>query len=95
MLKDFFWDDEFRAKWDDMLIQSETLEECPTTGTMVVQWVRKVGGCFPSCEFLCSDCVVKMLIVLFLLASSFPSFVVTESTSLAVEFGSLEETITV
>ncbi|KAG6399146.1 hypothetical protein SASPL_140621 [Salvia splendens] len=48
MLKDFFWDDEFRAKWDDMLIQSETLEECPTTGTMVVQWVRK----FP---FFCSD----------------------------------------
>ncbi|KAL1568814.1 hypothetical protein AAHA92_00375 [Salvia divinorum] len=48
MLKDFFWDDEFRVKWDDMLIHSETLEECPTTGTMVVQWVRK----FP---FFCSD----------------------------------------
>ncbi|KAK7857917.1 protein nedd1, partial [Quercus suber] len=31
-----------------MLIHSETLEECPTTGTMVVQWVRK----FP---FFCSD----------------------------------------
>ncbi|KAL1556428.1 hypothetical protein AAHA92_12053 [Salvia divinorum] len=48
MLKDFFWDDEFRAKWDDMLVHAETLEECPTTGTMVVQWVRK----FP---FFCSD----------------------------------------
>ncbi|KAK6146529.1 hypothetical protein DH2020_020398 [Rehmannia glutinosa] len=48
MLRDFFWDDEFRLKWDDMLIHAETLEECLTTGTMVVQWVRK----FP---FFCSD----------------------------------------
>ncbi|KAL3613747.1 hypothetical protein CASFOL_041821 [Castilleja foliolosa] len=48
MLRDFFWDDEFRSKWDDMLIHAETLEECPNTGTMVVQWVRK----FP---FFCSD----------------------------------------
>lgn len=48
MLRDFFWDDEFRLKWDDMLIHAETLEESPTTGTMVVQWVRK----FP---FFCSD----------------------------------------
>lgn len=48
MVRDFFWDDQFREKWDDMLIQSTTLEECPTTGTMLVQWVRK----FP---FFCSD----------------------------------------
>ncbi|CAN1299548.1 StAR-related lipid transfer protein 7, mitochondrial, partial [Linum perenne] len=48
MVRDFFWDDEFRAKWDDMLLHSETLEKCPTTGTMMVQWVRK----FP---FFCSD----------------------------------------
>nr|GMC99862.1 START domain-containing proteins involved in steroidogenesis/phosphatidylcholine transfer [Ipomoea batatas] len=48
MVRDFFWDDEFRLKWDDMLIHAETLEECPTTGTMMVQWVRK----FP---FFCSD----------------------------------------
>ncbi|KAJ6724170.1 PROTEIN CP5 putative-RELATED [Salix viminalis] len=48
MVRDFFWDDEFRAKWDDMLVHAETLEECPTRGTMVVQWVRK----FP---FFCSD----------------------------------------
>ncbi|KAL6175167.1 hypothetical protein ACLB2K_051810 [Fragaria x ananassa] len=47
-VRDFFWDDEFRAKWDDMLIHSSTLEECPTTGTMLVHWVRK----FP---FFCSD----------------------------------------
>ncbi|XP_059667316.1 uncharacterized protein LOC132312812 isoform X2 [Cornus florida] len=48
LLRDFFWDDEFRLKWDDMLVHSETMEECPTTGTMVVRWIRK----FP---FLCSD----------------------------------------
>nr|GLL27463.1 uncharacterized protein LOC109179992 [Ipomoea trifida] len=48
MVRDFFWDDEFRLKWDDMLIHAETLEECPAAGTMMVQWVRK----FP---FFCSD----------------------------------------
>ncbi|KAF3634100.1 hypothetical protein T459_09701 [Capsicum annuum] len=48
LLRDFFWDDEFRVKWDDMIVHAETIEECPTTGTMVVHWVRK----FP---FFCSD----------------------------------------
>lgn len=48
MLRDFFWDDEFRLKWDDMLLHAETLEDCTATGTMVVQWVRK----FP---FFCND----------------------------------------
>ncbi|XP_057478584.1 uncharacterized protein LOC130765974 [Actinidia eriantha] len=48
LLRDFFWDDAFRLKWDDMLLHSATIEECPTTGTMVVHWVRK----FP---FFCSD----------------------------------------
>ncbi|KAL3499115.1 hypothetical protein ACH5RR_041847 [Cinchona calisaya] len=48
MVRDFFWDDEFRLKWEDMLLHAQTLEECPNTGTMVVQWVRK----FP---FFCSD----------------------------------------
>ncbi|KAL7160592.1 hypothetical protein ABFS83_01G106600 [Erythranthe nasuta] len=47
-LRDFFWDDEFRAEWDDMLIKANTLNECRSTGTMLVQWVRK----FP---FFCSD----------------------------------------
>ena len=54
LVRDFFWDDEFRLKWDDMLSHAETLEDCPTTGTMVVQWVRKVRGCIysllPSCR---------------------------------------------
>ncbi|XP_042506513.1 uncharacterized protein LOC122082803 [Macadamia integrifolia] len=48
LVRDFFWDDEFRKQWDDMHINSATLEECPTTGTMVVHWIRK----FP---FFCSD----------------------------------------
>ncbi|MQM01058.1 hypothetical protein Taro_033802 [Colocasia esculenta] len=50
VVRDFFWDDEFRmkGKWDDMLIYQKTLEECPTTGTMIVHWVRK----FP---FFCSN----------------------------------------
>jgi hypothetical protein len=49
MVRDFFWDDEFRSNWDDMLLHAETLEECPSTGTMVVQWVRKVRRAF-SCK---------------------------------------------
>ncbi|KAE8694304.1 putative beta-1,3-galactosyltransferase 6 [Hibiscus syriacus] len=48
MVRDFFWDDKFRPKWDTMLSSAATMEECPTTGTMVVHWVRK----FP---FFCSD----------------------------------------
>ncbi|CAM0908302.1 unnamed protein product [Alopecurus aequalis] len=50
VVRDFFWDDEFRMKntWDDMLLQHDTLEECTETGTMVVRWVRK----FP---FFCSN----------------------------------------
>lgn len=47
MVRDFFWDDEFRKKWDDMLISAQTLEDCSATGTMAVRWVRKVSEvCF-------------------------------------------------
>lgn len=42
IVRDFFWDDEFRLRWDDMLGDATTLDECPTTGTMVVQWIKKV-----------------------------------------------------
>ncbi|KAG5229483.1 START domain containing protein [Salix suchowensis] len=48
IVRDFFWDDDFRPKWDDMLLYSAILDECRTTGTMLVHWVRK----FP---FFCSD----------------------------------------
>ncbi|XP_061342636.1 uncharacterized protein LOC133288824 isoform X2 [Gastrolobium bilobum] len=48
LVRDFFWDDDFRLKWDDMLIYASTIQECALTGTMLVHWVRK----FP---FFCSD----------------------------------------
>lgn len=54
IVRDFFWDDDFRSKWDDMLISATTLVECPTTGTMVVHWVRKVRQLF-SFYYLCYE----------------------------------------
>ncbi|CAN8324479.1 unnamed protein product [Cochlearia groenlandica] len=48
IVRDFFWDDEFRPKWDFMLSKFRTLEEDTQTGTMIVQWRKK----FP---FFCSD----------------------------------------
>ncbi|OWM68181.1 uncharacterized protein LOC116208181 [Punica granatum] len=48
VVRDFFWDDEFRPKWDPMLAYFKTLEECPHTGTTIVHWIKK----FP---FFCSD----------------------------------------
>lgn len=48
LLRDFFWDDDLRPKWDDMLLHATTLEEFPTVGASVVHWIRK----FP---FFCSD----------------------------------------
>ncbi|XP_063934931.1 uncharacterized protein LOC108226293 [Daucus carota subsp. sativus] len=48
MVRDFFWDDESRLQWDDMLLNATTIDECSATGAMAVHWVRK----FP---FFCSD----------------------------------------
>ncbi|CAN1170796.1 StAR-related lipid transfer protein 7, mitochondrial [Linum perenne] len=48
IVRDFFWDDEFRPQWDDMLAYAATVDECVITGSMVVHWLRK----FP---FFCSD----------------------------------------
>ncbi|XVE81761.1 hypothetical protein DITRI_Ditri15bG0091600 [Diplodiscus trichospermus] len=48
LVRDFFWDDEFRPKWDTMFAYVKILEECPRTGTMIVHWIRK----FP---FFCRD----------------------------------------
>lgn len=48
LVRDFFWDDEFRPKWDPMLVHVNILEECPNTGMMIVHWIKK----FP---FFCSD----------------------------------------
>ncbi|KAF8086613.1 hypothetical protein N665_0619s0007 [Sinapis alba] len=48
IVRDFFWDDEFRPKWDPMLAYFKTLEEDLQTGTTIVHWIKK----FP---FFCSD----------------------------------------
>ncbi|XP_042061689.1 stAR-related lipid transfer protein 7, mitochondrial-like isoform X1 [Salvia splendens] len=48
LVRDFFWDDEFRPKWDPMLACVNILEECPITGMMTMHWIKK----FP---FFCSD----------------------------------------
>lgn len=45
LVRDFFWDDEFRPKWDPMLAHFKILEECPQTGKMIVHWIKKVFLC--------------------------------------------------
>ncbi|KAG5563590.1 hypothetical protein RHGRI_006136 [Rhododendron griersonianum] len=82
MVRDFFWDDEFRMKWDDMLTHAEILEECPNTGTLVVQWVRKVRRASISFSHGSSH-------------AFFPSFVAIGSTLSAVGFGNQDDHITV
>lgn len=42
MMRDFFWDNDFRQVWDDMLVHTKTLEECMETGSEILHWVRKV-----------------------------------------------------
>lgn len=44
LVRDFFWDDEFRRKWDPMLAYVKILQECHQTGTMIVHWIKKVCG---------------------------------------------------
>lgn len=60
MVRDFFWDDEFRQKWDDMLIRAQTLEDCHTTGAMTVHWVRKVSEVcfFYFCLWFCQNFIL-------------------------------------
>lgn len=48
LVRDFFWDDEFRPKWDPMLAYFKILQESPHTGSMIIHWIKK----FP---FFCSD----------------------------------------
>ncbi|KAF1861335.1 hypothetical protein Lal_00014061 [Lupinus albus] len=47
LVRDFFWDDDFRPKWDAMLGYCEVLEECPHNGTMISHWIKK-GVPYPS-----------------------------------------------
>ncbi|XP_042451648.1 uncharacterized protein LOC122036415 [Zingiber officinale] len=48
LVRDFFWDDDFRLKWDSMLVHFKILEEFHQSGTMIVHWIKK----FP---FFCND----------------------------------------
>ncbi|EER98083.1 hypothetical protein BDA96_02G056900 [Sorghum bicolor] len=48
LVRDFFWDGDFRLKWDPMLGYSKTLDEFPQSGATIVHWIKK----FP---FFCSD----------------------------------------
>ncbi|WOL08007.1 hypothetical protein Cni_G16758 [Canna indica] len=48
LVRDFFWDDEFRLKWDSMLAYFKILAEFPDSGTSIVHWIKK----FP---FFCND----------------------------------------
>lgn len=88
MVRDFFWDDEFRIKngWDDMLLQYSTLEECPSTGAMVVQWVRKVRT--NSWIFLVELSICHLLFSLNIPSlCSFPFSAAIGSISLVVGYG--------
>ncbi|XP_074563876.1 uncharacterized protein LOC141820454 isoform X2 [Curcuma longa] len=48
LVRDFFWDDDFRLKWDSMLAYLKILEEFHQSGTMIIHWIKK----FP---FFCND----------------------------------------
>jgi hypothetical protein len=66
-----------------MLLHAETLEDCPTTGTMLVQWVRKVGraSALSFVSLKRSVCVGLFTEFMVFCWHSFLSFVVTENTS--------------
>lgn len=63
IVRDFFWDDEFRLRWDDMLGDATTLDECPTTGTMVVQWIKKVSLANSLLYILTGSTFVSILLI--------------------------------
>ena len=107
IVRDFFWDDEFRmkSKWDDMLIYHKTLEQCPRTGTMIVHWVRKVGISLSlslslsihTYLYICMHLCVNIYIYIYIyvltifLSFSFRSSAVIGSISLVVGSGNQEK----
>eukprot|EP00250_Pteridium_aquilinum_P010289 c19271_g1_i1 orf=257-1570(-) len=48
IVRDFFWDDEFRREWDDLIKSANCFEACTETGESVSHWIKK----FP---FFCSN----------------------------------------
>jgi hypothetical protein len=59
VVRDFFWDDEFRPKWDPMLVHFKILEDCRDTGTMIVHWIKKV--CISKCLHNCMHVLVFII----------------------------------
>lgn len=64
MVRDFFWDDEFRTKWDPMLTYFKILDECPHTGTMIVHWIKKVCRTRENPEYIC--CIIPLTVLEFM-----------------------------
>lgn len=52
LVRDFFWDDDFRQNWDDMLKYYKVLVEYPLTGTMIVHWIRKFPYFYSDREYI-------------------------------------------
>jgi hypothetical protein len=53
LVRDFFWDGDFRLKWDPMLGYSKTLDEFPQSGATIVHWIKKVSSfCCSLCTFM-------------------------------------------
>lgn len=42
LVRDFFWDGDFRLKWDPMLAYCKSLDEFPQNGATIVHWIKKV-----------------------------------------------------
>lgn len=98
MVRDFFWDDEFRPKWDPMLAYFKMLEECPHTGTTIVHWIKKVLlGCMALAlhrdSVFYAPCHDILLWYLSSFLGSSPFSAVIASISLGGEYGKLERNI--
>lgn len=83
-MRDFFWDDDFRPKWDAMLAYCKVLEECPHNGTMISHWIKKVSS--PKILNLYFKCAI-----VWFTDSSFTPFVCSSPFSVAIENISLLE----
>jgi hypothetical protein len=85
LVRDFFWDIDFRRKWDPMLGYSKTLDEFPQNGTMIVHWIKKVvtNICCALCTFTLNFTGPTSCF------SSSHSFAVTGNTSLEAAYGNL------
>jgi len=84
LVRDFFWDGDFRLKWDPMLAYSKSLDEFPQNGATIVHWIKKV---FAQLLLFPVYVHVKLSIPTCCLFSSSRSFAVTVNTSLEDAYG--------